>query len=198
MPRYDSLYDNNKRKILFAPTWRGAMSPKDLSATPYCKAINSLLNDNDFIAAANESGYELLFKPHPNYAHMTSCFLVNDYVQIVSCNVSYQQLFAECSLLITDFSSTAFDFAYLKKPVIYYWFTDNLFRESYFNYETMGFGNVVTSQENLVAAAITYMKNDCTMEDVYKRRVDSFFEFFDKNNTQRLYEEIRKLKHSEN
>ena len=32
---------------------------------------------------------------------------------------SYQKLFNESSLLITDYSSVAFDFAYLKKPVIY-------------------------------------------------------------------------------
>jgi len=93
-------------------------------------------------------------------------------------------------LLITDYSSTAFDFSYLKKPVIYYWFTDYFLGGSYFNYETMGFGNVVSNQDNLVKAAIAYMKNDCVMEDVYIRRVDSFFEFFDTDNTRRLYEEI--------
>jgi len=192
MPRYDSLYNNDKRKILFAPTWRGAMSPNDLSATQYCKAINNLLNEKNFIAEAKKFGYELLFKPHPNYAHMASCFLVDDYVQIVSYDVSYQKLFAECSLLITDFSSTAFDFSYLKKPVIYYWFTDNLFRASYFDYNTMGFGKVVDNQDKLVEIAINYMKSGCIMEDEYKLRVDNFFEFFDQNNTQRLYEEIAK------
>jgi len=190
MPRYDSLYNNKKLKLLFAPTWRGRMSLEDLSATPYCKAINCLLNDKKFIAEAKKHGYEILFKPHPNYAHMTSCFLIDDYVQVIPYDVSYQELFAECSLLITDYSSTAFDFSYLKKPVIYYWFTDYFLSGSYFNYEIMGFGKVVDSQDKLVEVAITYMKNDCVMEDVYMRRVDSFFEFFDTDNTCRLYKEI--------
>ena len=32
------------------------------------------------------------------------------------------------------------------------------------------------------------MKNDCTMEDEYKERVDLFFKFTDRNNCKRVYE----------
>jgi len=193
MPRYDSLYNNNKRKILFAPTWRGGMSSSDLSASLYCKKINDLLCDKKFIGEAKKNGYDVLFKPHPNYAHMVSCFKADSYVQIIPYDASYQELFAECSLLITDFSSTAFDFSYLKKPVIYYWFTDYMLKQSYFDYKTMGFGKVTTKHDELVETAVSYMKNNCVMEDEYKLRVDSFFVYFDKKNTERVYNEIVKI-----
>lgn len=40
-----------------------------------------------------------------------------------------QQLLIELRILITDFSSVFFDFAYMKKPVIYYQFD----RDKYIN-----------------------------------------------------------------
>ena len=61
----------------------------------------------------------------------------------------YQELFKKGALLITDYSSVAFDFAYLKKPVLYYQSTNDYhfnLDESYFDYETMGFGEVCRSE----------------------------------------------------
>ena len=62
----------------------------------------------------------------------------------VSYDESYQELFNNSSVLVTDYSSVFFDFAYLKKPVIYYHPIDDYhYENSYFDYETMGFGDVV-------------------------------------------------------
>ena len=96
--------------------------------------------------------------------------------------------------MITDYSSVFFDFAYLKKPIIYYQSSDDYhFEEGYFDYETMGFGPVVKSEDELVDSIINYMKNDCIMEDSYKKRVDDFFKYTDRNNCKRVYEWV--LKH---
>ena len=59
------------------------------------------------------------------------------------------------SLLITDFSSIYFDFAYQKQPVIYYHFDYQQYRkehysEGYFNYERDGFGPIVYDLQSLV------------------------------------------------
>ena len=40
---------------------------------------------------------------------------------------------------------------------------------------------------------IEYMENDCRLKDKYRERIDNFFAFNDKNNCQRVYEEILKL-----
>jgi len=193
MPRYDSIYDDNKQKILFAPTWRGSVFniPKnELLESGYYKAICRFLSDKKFIDKLKEQGYDLSFKPHPMLASIASDFEVDEYVEIVPYNVSYQTLFAESSLLITDFSSTAFDFAYLKKPVIYYHFFENHMGKGYFDYNEMGFGEVTADYNELINMIIEYMSRDCVMEDKYKQRVDNFFEHFDKNNTRRVYNEI--------
>ena len=190
MPRYDSLFDNNQRKIFFAPTWRFSIDRDKLQESDYCKRISRFLSDKNFIEKLKEHGYGLMFKPHPMFADIVSYFKADEYVEIIPYDVSYQTLFAESSLLITDFSSTAFDFAYLKKPVIYYHFFENHMGKSYFDYETMGLGEVTEDYDKLIDMVVEYIENDCVMKDEYKHRVDEFFAYFDKNNTRRVYDEI--------
>ena len=55
-------------------------------------------------------------------------------------------------VMITDFSTVAFDFAYLKKPLIYYQFDNNYHfdvESGYFDYDEMGFGPVAKTSEEL-------------------------------------------------
>ena len=100
-------------------------------------------------------------------------------------------MLAASDLLITDYSGTFFDFAYLKKPVIYYQGDEDYhYDEGYWDYEKMGFGEVITNEDELVDTLIDYMSNNCEMKDKYKERVDNFFKFHDKNNRKRGYEWI--------
>ena len=43
---------------------------------------------------------------------------------------SYKDIFAQTDLMITDYSSVAFDFAYLRKPIVYSQFD----RDSFFQW----------------------------------------------------------------
>ena len=60
----------------------------------------------------------------------------------------------ESSMLITDYSSVFFDVAYMHKPIIYYQFDRDAFRqghyqEGYFSYDD-GFGPVAFDTESLL------------------------------------------------
>lgn len=57
----------------------------------------------------------------------------------------------------------------------------------------MGFGEVTNDEDNLIDIIEEYLKNDCAMKEIYKKRVDNFYMFNDKNNCKRVYEAIRKL-----
>ena len=63
-------------------------------------------------------------------------------------------------------------------------------RKSYFDYERDGFGEVEQNLEDTVARIIEYMENDCQLKEKYKQRAEMFFAFHDKDNCQRVYEEI--------
>ena len=110
--------------------------------------------------------------------------------------IKYQTLFNSGSLLITDYSSVAFDFSYLKKPIIYYQYIDDYHFDvetGYFKYESMGFGEVCKEEEELVDLIIEYIKNECRMKDEYSRKVDDFYFYHDRNNCERVYKAIKNI-----
>ena len=200
LARYDGLYDNAQKKIVFMPTWR-----RDLQSTAgesyqynpnfkhseYCKTISSLLSDKRLIAVLQKHEYEFVFRPHPVVYQQIGDFKTSPHVKITPYEESYQNTFAEASLVITDFSSAVFDFAYLKKPVIYYQFGKQNFVDGYFNSKTMGFGEVVTKQEDLIDLLIRYMEHGCHMSNHYKKRVNKFFAYNDRNNCSRIYNYLK-------
>lgn len=57
----------------------------------------------------------------------------------------------------------------------------------------MGFGDVIEDHNSLVDKVIYYMKNNSRMEDKYRKRVDNFFAYTDKNNRNRIYKAILEL-----
>ena len=185
-PRYDNLKNDPQKEILFIPTWRRKLdNPQRILNSDFLKSINSFLSNERLIKKADELGYKIVFRPHPELWK----FL--DYINLENAVLSegpYQEMFKTASVMITDYSSVAFDFAYLKKPVIYYQDGEYHYGEGYYDYETMGFGKVVDDEEELVDKIIEYMENDCRMEEEYVERVDSFFKYTDKNNCKRVYE----------
>ena len=198
-PRYDNLYNNPKKKIVFMPTWRSDLQPLSLEEyrynphfkfTEYCKTISLVLKDERLISALKLYGYELIFRPHPMVYYQIDDFSMDPYVQIAPFHLSYQKLFAEAALVITDYSSAVFDFAYLKKPVIYYQFDKSHYEKGYFDYTAMGFGEVVSSHEELIDLLIHHVQNQCTMGEEYRCRVDRFFAYTDHNNCKRIYDHL--------
>ena len=101
----------------------------------------------------------------------------------------YRTVFAQSALMLTDYSSTVFDFSYLRKPVLYAQFDKEEFfsglhtyTPSYFDYEKDGFGDVLFDYESTVNALIDYVRSDCALKDKYRERIDNFFAYNDKNN----------------
>ena len=160
----------------------------------YFKTINSLINNKTLISIAEKYDYKIIFKPHPMVYGYVDLFETNEYVTIDE-KTTYQELFKDSDLLITDYSSIAFDFSYMKKPIIYYQHDDDYnFKEGYFKYKTMGFGDVITDENILIAKIEEYLKNDCKMEEIYTKRVNSFYKYNDKNNCKRVYNATLNLK----
>lgn len=212
LPRHDRLYRAEQREIVLMPTWRshlmGQYHPKDSSwdlntgfqESSYYQFYYALLHNERLLTKAKELDYKINFVPHPVLFPYIDLFSVPKAVNLQGTDVTYRDMFARNKLLITDFSSVAFDFAYLRKPVIYCQFdADNFFngghdyKRGYFDYERDGFGEVEYDLESTVDRIIEYMENDCKLKDKYRERIDKFFAFNDQNNCQRVYEEIIKL-----
>ena len=214
-PRFDRLYRDEKRCITVMPTWRHALStladPKTgirslregFESSPFYCFYNRLLNDSRLIDAAKRHGYSLRFLPHPTLHPHMDRFTKNDGFTFLSPDTPYRQVFAESDLIVTDYSSVAFDFAYLRKPVLYAQFDretffsgSHVYVRGYFDYEHDGFGEVETDYDAIVDRLIEYMEHDCRLKDEYRARIDRFFAFDDAENCRRVYEKLLALQAS--
>ena len=98
--------------------------------------------------------------------------------------------------MITDYSSVAFDFAYLNKPVIYYQFDledyrKKQYREGYFDYEKDGFGPVSFNRKEVLNEIKYYIKTDFNSKKKYSNNMKKFFLFRDRKNSERVYRAIK-------
>lgn len=201
LPRYDNLKKGcEKNQIVIMPTWRrflNGLNEEGIKKSEYFKKLNSFLNNKDLIEYLKKYDYEIIFKPHLNLYPYLHLFDINDYIKFDE-DTSYQDIFNGSKLMITDYSSVAFDFAYMKKPVIYYQAPEDNFHfdlsESYFKFKEMGFGEVIDNEKELIDLIKKYIRNDCEMDVKYQSRVDDFYEFTDDNNCKRVYNFILGIK----
>lgn len=198
-PRFDRLDDDSRKEIVFMPSWRrnlDQLSTNEFMKSEFYKSYNSLLTDTDFIDFLVENGYELKFKPHRNLYKFISTFAKHPNVEFDLNQANYNETFKRASLIITDYSSVSFDFAYMKKPLVYYQFGNDYHfdvESAYFQYERDGFGPVCRNHEDLKRQITKIIENGCVMDEVYQKRVEEFFKYIDKNNSKRVYEEILNL-----
>lgn len=189
-PRYDNLkIDCSSKQILFMPTWRKYLEDEgSFKSSAYFEFLNNFFNNYKLLNLVKEKGYKIVFKPHFELMPFIHLFDIPEEIT-VNIKDSYQDLFNSSSLLITDYSSVFFDFAYLKKPVIYYRGNDVYhYTQGYFDFETMGFGEIIKSEDRLIDKISEYIENNFEMEEKYKNRVEKFFKFTDQNNSKRVYE----------
>lgn len=190
LPRHDNLkFGESKKEILFSPTWRKYLiNRRAFEKSDYYHRLNSFLTNQRLLKTIQDNGYKLVFKPHYDLLPFLDLFTIDEDVIEVNTHDSYQTIFNNSAVMITDYSSVFFDFSFLKKPVIYYHEGhDYHYIGGYFSYEEMGFGDVIDNEEDLVDKIIEYMENGCEMEDKYKQRVDNFFKYTDQKNCVRVY-----------
>ena len=120
--------------------------------------------------------------------------------QVVN-EIDYSDMLTKASLMVTDYSSLSFDFAYLKKPVIYAQFDKEKFfkehiylKDIYFDFDKDGFGEVEITPEKVVERIINVIDNDCKMDKKYLNKVEKFFKYNDNKNSERVYKEIINLR----
>ena len=209
-PRFDRLYHDEKKQITIMPTWRkwlfssinlttGVWSPlPNFIDSHYFKFYNDLLNHPRLIDTCEQCGYRIAFYPHPmiRLSGLIDNFSFR-FADVLPSTIPYRDIYAQSDLVVTDYTSAVFDFAYLRKPIVYTQFDKeefysgkHSFGKGYFDYERDGFGEVTYTLEETVDCLIDYMKHGCQLKDKYRERIDHFFAFNDRNNCERVYEKV--------
>ncbi|WP_443091308.1 CDP-glycerol:glycerophosphate glycerophosphotransferase [Basfia succiniciproducens] len=216
LPRHDALLEqttNIEKTILIMPTWRDYIVGKiagvgfsrelneDFTNTLYYQHWNSFLNSEKLKELVEKYEFKVIFAPHANIEPYLPIFNIPDYIDIWRAkDCSIQSLFKKSTFMITDYSSVAFEMAYLGKTVCYYQFDKELVfggghttQEGYFSYEKDAFGPVVYTENDLLSSLETILKNQGQPTEPYLTRIKETFPFRDGKNSQRVYEAIKAL-----
>jgi glycosyltransferase involved in cell wall biosynthesis/CDP-glycerol glycerophosphotransferase (TagB/SpsB family) len=211
-PRFDRLRrlgdSAEKRVLLVAPTWRETlMAPKvafqktralkaDFASSEYSTNWFGLLRDPAFAQLAAESGLEIVLLPHPMLARAIEPSELPEWVtlrQYGECDA--QALLAGARVMITDYSSTAFDVAYAGGDVVYFQFDRDAALNGahrapgYFDYERDGFGPVGLDRAGVLDGLRTVLGDG---REAYADRA-SVFAHHDDGNCERVYRSIVEL-----
>ena len=207
-PRFDKLVNQTEKLILFMPTWRNPLVNKinrktgereynsSFKDSEYCKKLVEFLNSKTLTNILEKTGYKMKFVPHPNIRQQLRDIPVeSNLIETIDQDVSYSELFSKGAVLITDYSSVAFDFALLNKHIIYYQFDENHLKDGYFDYETMGFGPVIHELEKIEAYLSEIFSNNQLSEnpETYYERTTHFYKYIDHENSKRVYDAILDL-----
>lgn len=206
--RFDALYGRAgqaERLILLIPTWRAWLWTGEPAAqfqkSQYFTRYAGLLRSPRLHALLEQFDYRLVFYPH--YAMQgyleTLRPLAGGRVSVsgnADCDV--QDLLLRSAVLITDYSSVFFDFAYLQKPEIFYQFDAVRFQREHspagdFDFTRDAFGPVVTTEAQVLDALEQVLESHCVLSPAFRPRMSDFFAFCDAQNCARNYEAIRAL-----
>ena len=131
--------------VLYAPTWRGTLGSVDFD-------IQRLQDD---LAALHAAGHQVLFRGHSLAQDLIRSQA--PHITLVPGEIDTSSLLSIVDVLITDYSSTFFEFISLRRPILYYAYDQEQYlsgRGTYFALEEMP-GQVCTTQAQLLASLQT-------------------------------------------
>jgi CDP-glycerol:poly(glycerophosphate) glycerophosphotransferase len=217
LPRFDVLLEAGSRVppgkrdlVLLAPTWRNWLVPPlevgsqrrsvaydEFMASEFAQNWLSVIRSPELAEIADKHGVRVGFLPHPNLQPVLPHLDLPPHVEALGWD-NPRELFARARLLVTDYSSMAFNAAYLDRPVVYFQFDrdrflfgDHVGRIGYFDYQTQGFGPVTADPDAAVKAAVDAVEHGPAPIPEYQARIDATFPARDGRCCERVYEEIR-------
>lgn len=216
-PRHDRLLalarartPSEEKLLLIMPTWRRELLLgqkaggndrhllENFWQTTYATEWRKVLESERLQSVAAAHGWQIAFIPHPNMQdYLTDSPLPSHVRTHQFRDVDIQQTLARAATLVTDFSSIAFDVAYLERPVVYFQFDQDTFfngmhayRRGTWSYEENGFGPVTVDAESAIEAITAILERGGTADPLYAERMRSTFPFRDGQCSRRTYEAV--------
>lgn len=177
----------DKKIILYAPTWRDDQHESGLGYV-YKTEI-----DFDYLKEKLSKDYIILFRAHYFVANSFNFDKYKGFIYDVSNYSDINDLYVVSDLLITDYSSVFFDYSILKRPIIFYMYDLDKYKEEirdfYIDLKELP-GEIVKKEDELVKA-INKNRN-FSYDSKYKRFNKKFTYLEDGKATSRVVKEIFK------
>jgi CDP-glycerol glycerophosphotransferase (TagB/SpsB family) len=212
-----ALKNEADKIILIMPTWRnslvgpttGAGNERELNPdfakTQYAESWRTILHSQELRILAEAHDYKIIFFPHANIQPYLHVFDVPSYISIQghTAGESIQLQFSRANLVVTDYSSIAFEVAALDRAIVYFQFDAqevfsgaHIYRPGYFNYHRDGFGPVCETASEVINSIEEILNNNGQPAENYLKRMHDTFAFKDEDNSKRIYEAIHRLEQS--
>lgn len=205
-PRNDELYgysaeqisgikkelgiDSGKKVILYAPTWRELFS--EYLEKEHISITLEVSNSVDFAKLKGQLGEEvvILFRAHHMDAEKVDLSMYEGFVIDVTNYENVNDLYVVSDLLISDYSGTIFDFALLRRPMIFYMFDRELYvtklQGVYIDFEELP-GIIVEKEEDLIRA-IQKQFTEFALDEKYEKFLQKYCPYDDGKSARRVLE----------
>ncbi|MET3961446.1 glycosyltransferase involved in cell wall biosynthesis [Marmoricola sp. OAE513] len=221
LPRFDRLREVGQRfgpdqrdLLLVAPTWRQWLV-ESLAVDSQRRSSSDAVLDSDFVhqwldllrspelaELCRAHGLTIGFLPHPNLQSLLPRLDLPAHVRPLSYDgVDVQEYFARARVLVTDYSSIAFNAAYLNRPTVYFQFDADLVtkgshvgRPGYFSYTADGFGPVTEDTAGAVDAVRDALAHGADPQPEYLARIEATFPDRDGSCSERVIAEVLALR----
>ncbi|WP_368503223.1 CDP-glycerol glycerophosphotransferase family protein [Alkalihalophilus sp. As8PL] len=204
-PRNDVLYQKNnpseisslkekmglpkdKKIILYAPTWRDDEFHKkgqykfDLKLD--LKGMREQLGDD----------YVLVLRMHYLIADSLNIDGYEGFVYNLSSYDDIAEMYLVSDILITDYSSVFFDFANLKRPILFFTYDLEKYRDTlrgfYFNFTEVAPGPILLEAEEITKAIVSIDHTSQQFEDRFEAFFEEFCHLDDGTASKRIIEEV--------
>lgn len=194
LPKFDKAIKSEAAdKIVIMPTWRRWEANEasiDYENTKYYKMIQRIFN-----SVPKNLKDKVIILPHP--LMLKEIKHNKEYKKYIpSGDFTYDDILKECKLLITDYSSIAYDAFYRGSNVIFYWEEKEECMKKYGENtilmlnDSNCFGDICYNIEEL-SEIIEKNYNNIQNEN-YKKKFKKIVQFDDNKNTERLIELLKK------
>ena len=203
-PRYDKLYNLQimEKQIFFMPTWRNWIKTENtkIEDTKYFQNIANFITNkklNDYLEKNNIKLNIYIHQLMQDYLKNFGNIKLGKNIKILPKEVNITEELQKSKILITDYSSVAYDFYYLDKPIVFFQFDKSEYEEkvgSYVDLDKDLFGKQAKTVENCVNEIIKISENNFHYDKFMKQKSDKlknkFLKYIDKKNCERVYDEI--------
>jgi hypothetical protein len=220
LPRFDRLLAKAREVpadardlVIVAPTWRTGLTLAIDPATQkrgvdagfwesdYYRSWIGVLRSPAIAKAAADRGVRIGFMPHPNLQQILGAVELPPHVEPLTFGgEDVQGLYARCALLVTDYSSVAFNIAYLDRPIVYFQFDraemmrgGHMGRQGYFDYARDGFGPVADDLAAAERAIVEAINAGPRAAPTYQARIDATFPVRDGGASARVVAALEEL-----
>jgi CDP-glycerol glycerophosphotransferase len=179
--------DEGRRVVLYAPTWRD---------NQYASGYYRLKLGLDLAEVARKLGEEhvVLFRKHSNVVDKLPANVQSAGVVDVSDYPDVQHLLLIADVLVTDYSTLMFDFANTRRPMLFYTYDLENYRDHlrgfYLDFEAEVPGPLIRDEATLIESLIDAESVRAGYEDRYRRFLDRFCPWDDGNAASRVVDVV--------